>query len=357
MLRIMQWRITAPCQAMRGKPPLTFFVSISCPRYLHATHTVPFMNGNEAQTSAQPTKAEVDRALAQKRLRRERRACYPCSLRKVRCDRMIPCRTCTQRGHPEICIPKDEPGSTSTRHRTSTLRTGLELDDPVARPSMRGHPDPHPLGLLTQRVQLFDPDSTGHDSDRPSSHAEDPGPTFVGEDSLPSFVHITSPDGEPTPRDNTRHTLGLQNTWTAYPYMRQRSPMAVAKEIDQLVPSHSEILQYEFLVDVAVPETLMLNRYSQCYQTIVYPFYPQVADPEKLESLICTYLERSSTRERSGEAMFPGPMTQTDVASTGLLLAILASGAHFSGQPSVERRRLSQEYGMYWCLTRRAFEG
>lgn len=90
----------------------------------------------------------------------------------------------------------------------------------------------------------------------------------------------------------------------------------------------------------------MFNRYSQCYQTIVYPFYPQVADPEKLESLICTYLEQSSARETSGKPVLTSPVSRMNIARTGLLLAVLASGVHFSDQSSVERDRLSQEYGM-----------
>jgi hypothetical protein len=31
------------------------------------------------------------------------RSCIPCSPRKVRCDKSVPCGTCIRRGHPEAC--------------------------------------------------------------------------------------------------------------------------------------------------------------------------------------------------------------------------------------------------------------
>lgn len=95
----------------------------------------------------------------------------------------------------------------------------------------------------------------------------------------------------------------------------------------------------------------MFNRYSQYYQSVVWPFYPHIPDAQELESLICVYLERSSARETSGNTIFSGSITQLEVARTSLMLAVLASGVHFSDQPPYQRKSLSQEYGMYHAMS------
>lgn len=50
-----------------------------------------------------PTRADVDDIIKRKRKVREHKACYPCRQRKVRCDSNIPCRTCIERNHADIC--------------------------------------------------------------------------------------------------------------------------------------------------------------------------------------------------------------------------------------------------------------
>ncbi|KAG9699700.1 hypothetical protein KCU95_g3697, partial [Aureobasidium melanogenum] len=157
-------------------------------------------------------------------------------------------------------------------------------------------------------------------------------PTFVGQNSLPSLVN-TTPCADGSPADDMRHALGLQNTWDVYPYLERSPAYDLAKEVSLLVPAHQDVLR----------------RYSQCYQNIVWHFYPHVVDAQELESLICVYLDRSSARETSGKPIFSSPITQLDIARTSLMLAVLASGVHFSDQPPYHRKTLSQEYA------RRAF--
>lgn len=55
----------------------------------------------------------VRELLKHKRKVRGIRSCFPCRHRKVRCDGHVPCASCVQRSHPELCrVPK---GSSSVR--------------------------------------------------------------------------------------------------------------------------------------------------------------------------------------------------------------------------------------------------
>lgn len=50
-----------------------------------------------------PTPSDINDILKKKRKIREHKACYPCRKRKVRCDSQIPCTTCIERNHADIC--------------------------------------------------------------------------------------------------------------------------------------------------------------------------------------------------------------------------------------------------------------
>ncbi|KAG9568731.1 hypothetical protein KCU71_g2940, partial [Aureobasidium melanogenum] len=227
-----------------------------------------------------------------------------------------------KRGHPDLCIPSGQNREkTAPRRRLGTRRA------PSARPSATDATTPAPQVVSHQVPEHAD------DSNETSAPAQSLSqPTFVGQNSLPSLVN-TTPCADGSPADDMRHALGLQNTWDVYPYLERPPAHDLAKEVSLLVPAHQDVL-----------------RYSQCYQNIVWPFYPHVADAQELESLICVYLDRSSARETSGKPIFSSPITQLDIARTSLMLAVLASGVHFSDQPPYHRKTLSQEYA------RRAFQ-
>ena len=197
------------------------------------------MDDAGANVSTIPSKADVDKALQEKRQRRDQRACYPCSSRKVRCDRTTPCRTCVQRGHPEICIPSGHFRETATsretvrpRRKRSARLTSTATISPVLQ---LAHQDP-----------AGNPAEIGVTTDVSASviaPTDDIAqPTFVGQDSLPSFIE-TTPRADGTPSDNMRQTLGLQNTWEMYPYMRQTGTPNLAKEVNLLIPSHGDVLK------------------------------------------------------------------------------------------------------------------
>lgn len=184
-----------------------------------------------------PSKTNIDKTLENQRQRLRRRACYPCSSRKVKCDRTTPCRMCVQRGHPEICIPGDHVKGTTlprepARNRRSRLSpsTSTSAADPSAPSRMTRH--------------LAEADETLEDlTPMPAPAARDVvQPSFLGQKTLPSIVG-TTPHSRSTPSDDMRQALGLQNTWQMYPYMQHTSMPAISEEVDRLVPSHAEILK------------------------------------------------------------------------------------------------------------------
>lgn len=57
----------------------------------------------DSSSSQLPSRSDINDILKRKRKIREHKACYPCRKRKVRCDSQIPCKTCVDRGHADIC--------------------------------------------------------------------------------------------------------------------------------------------------------------------------------------------------------------------------------------------------------------
>lgn len=59
------------------------------------------IGANSEQRPGTPT--EINQILRRKRKARERRACYPCRQRKVKCNYGTPCQRCIDRDHIELC--------------------------------------------------------------------------------------------------------------------------------------------------------------------------------------------------------------------------------------------------------------
>lgn len=87
------------------------------------------------EPSTTPTRSEVDDILKRKRKVREHKACYPCRSRKVKCDSNIPCRTCIERNHADICAfnpppsKKQDTGATHNGDIGATKSIAVERDE------------------------------------------------------------------------------------------------------------------------------------------------------------------------------------------------------------------------------------
>jgi len=68
----------------------------------------------ESSSSQIPSRADINDILKRKRKIREHKACYPCRKRKVKCDSQIPCKTCVDRGHADICAFNPPPKRVDT---------------------------------------------------------------------------------------------------------------------------------------------------------------------------------------------------------------------------------------------------
>lgn len=64
----------------------------------------------------------VSELLKSKRRFRGIKSCFPCRHRKVRCDGALPCATCVQRGHPELCCAPSASGSVQGSGRSGADR-------------------------------------------------------------------------------------------------------------------------------------------------------------------------------------------------------------------------------------------
>lgn len=193
------------------------------------------IEANEAAAPVSLTRAEVDEALEEKRNHGERRACYPCSTRKVKCDRAVPCQTCIQRGYPDLCIP-----SGRNREKVASRRRPGPRRATSARPSTPSCTSPAPQRAPQHVLESLP--NLGGTSETTVPPRDMSRATFVGLDSLPSLVN-TTPHADGTPPNDMRHTLGLQNTWDIYPYMKRSSTQDLAKEVSLLVPAHQDVLR------------------------------------------------------------------------------------------------------------------
>ncbi|KAB8231353.1 Zn(II)2Cys6 transcription factor [Aspergillus alliaceus] len=276
--------------------------------------------------SPEVQRQEIDRVLQLKRKQREAKACYPCRQRKVKCDSGQPCRTCQKRGHPQICVydvTKD-----SSRH--SFPRSG-RVDPAQATPS---HPQPEgaspitpstasPNGaigsLQSDHSQLLDvvPPSRLHQRSRSSSRDRSDDYVFSGQNSVVSILRLQDPDGSMA-RD-AGSVLGLQNTYDSYPFIDLKTPT------DRWFFHH--------------------------HRLSAHPFNPILVDIDGFESAVCTFLGSVA----SGELSDPNKISQRwssdrSIGHISLLLATLASGAHFSDLEYPQRSEVCQD------LARRSFQ-
>lgn len=169
-------------------------------------------------------KQEIDRVLQSRRKQREAKACYPCRERKVKCDGNQPCRTCRRRDHPQICVYDIEQ---SGPRRRPHYRSG--------QPATRSNPN------RESTADRRGPDSSSQPS-QPLS--ESPGSSYIysGDNSIVSFLRHRA-HGSGSMEQEVRSVLGLQNTFSTYPFMDAGTADDRWKELVQIVPQRTEVLR------------------------------------------------------------------------------------------------------------------
>ncbi|KAL4893626.1 phenylacrylic acid decarboxylase [Aspergillus ambiguus] len=250
---------------------------------------------------------EIDRVLQSRRKQREAKACYPCRERKVKCDGNQPCRTCRRRDHPQICVYDiEQPGirRRQPRRENSTAQT---------------NPNPEFMGRPV-------PSSSHAPSDHPGTYI------YSGDNSIVSFLrHRTHDDASMA--QEVSSVLGLQNTYSTYPFMDVGTAEARWRELVRIIPQRMEVL-----------------RFFQFYRQLAYPFNPILADLDRFELDLCTYLKAYAGGEFQGDSPSEKWATDRSIGHISLLLATLAAGAQYSDLELPQRSQICLDFA------RRAFQ-
>ncbi|RAO68169.1 uncharacterized protein BHQ10_004181 [Talaromyces amestolkiae] len=275
---------------------------------------------------------QVDRVLRLKREQRGATACYPCRQRKVKCDSNQPCKTCKRRNHPEICIYTAPEQTASVRRspaRRPPVSSNEDINSPYSSPRSRGHQGhvstPSPSSAINRAFGSRQSIATSLD---PDSGTRDEYP-FSGDNSLPSIIRNSTQDGTETLTRDIEPALGLQNTYTIYPFMDEGLQHNPSTSLTKVLPQREEILKY-----------------FHFYRTFANPFSPTVVDIEEVETSIYTYLDTQVAKktQSTGSDGINDTNSDLSIGQICVILATLASGAHFSDDELAERTKKSQDF-------------
>ncbi|EAW19525.1 Zn(II)2Cys6 transcription factor domain-containing protein [Aspergillus fischeri NRRL 181] len=273
---------------------------------------------NSSAAGSNVDRQEIDRILRAKRQQRETKACYPCRSRKVKCDNGHPCRTCQKRGHPEICVyDLEEP---SPRKRTMLSPRNGNADASHAAFTQRSPND---------RPRLGDSASALHTNPASQSVNQEDSANYVfsGENTVISILGSHDTDGSIAHRASS--VLGLQNSFSNYPFLDLKTPIDRWKSLVDILPRREEILKF-----------------FHFYRTSAHPFNPILVDIDGFESVICQFLTSYASGElRDYDKISERWSSDRSVGQISLLLAALASGAHYSDLENPERSEKYQSFG------------
>ncbi|KAF2653023.1 hypothetical protein K491DRAFT_603683 [Lophiostoma macrostomum CBS 122681] len=331
-----------------------------------------------------PPQADIDEILRRKRKAREYKACYPCRQRKVKCDQSVPCKTCVQREHPELCS-YHPPSETHPPAKRISMHNVVNNGNDFSNGMVHIHGGTVTLPredwericakLQTAEKSLADlknsissvsevPPNNGHvngyspatagntplaatapmDSEQSHvrtqgihTHNEFTGQTIhIGPSSVPALILALGRGDaqygvqELLGKKNVLPIFGLDNESATYPFVDlwglPHSSIARANELANAFPSDSECLSF-----------------FRCYRETAHVVYPAVADIEGIESdLLLFLINRASSQ--GGVGVSEEQIFGKNVHWIGLLFAILASGCQCSTLPRKERELTSQVY-------------
>ncbi|KAK4865192.1 hypothetical protein LT330_001815 [Penicillium expansum] len=244
------------------------------------------------------SQGEADRVLNLKSREREAHACYPCRKRKVKCDGLQPCSTCQKRKHPEICTY----ALTHSRRRSASRHSVARSASPRSPTVARNEPA------------------------RRDDNSKDY--VYSGDNSVVSILRLRASDANESVAREVGSVLGLRNTFSNYPFMDSKTPLERWKALLTVMPQRSEVLKF-----------------FHYYRVTAYPFNPILADIDRFESDLCTYLNAHASGElRDPEKISERWATDKSIGHVSLLLATLASGAHYSDIEYPERLELSTDF-------------
>lgn len=225
------------------------------------------------QESQSLTDRQVDGLLlSSKKIRyRNRKACYPCNKRKIKCDRDEqpsgqPCSNCRKRPHPELCSyedsnPRSSGGSTRSAAHSSQPATPSQNTYQQAGPHVQGQPILS--GIHAASVAYGAEKSHPQDHEHPASYTPYYGDHSATYASSPysakaSASPFAGQGHPPQPGYQPARSEGTLPARAAPPFFSQPAPSAtysiyeaqqpteLKDEINCLLPPQKHILPYVY---------------------------------------------------------------------------------------------------------------
>ena len=330
--------------------------------------------GPEAHPASQSlTDRQVDGLLlSSKKIRyRNRKACYPCNKRKIKCDRDEqpigqPCSNCRKRPHPELCSYEDS----NPRSSGGSTRSAAHSSQPVT-PSQNAYQQAGPHGQGQPMLSGIHAASTAYGADKPPPQDHDHaaaytpyhGDTGVSYTSTPhSATAPASPFASqghpPQPGYQPARSEGALPARTAPLFFPQPAPptahsvhqaqqrMDLKDEINCLLPPQKHILPYV----LHPPWNLKLINasYFGIYRALCAPLNPVILDLDDFEANVCNQVVGLANGQLLHNIVTSvGRSQEAALTQLGLLLATIASGIQYSDVAFDERSQLLQEYSQH----------
>ncbi|KAI9662585.1 MAG: hypothetical protein M1821_008752 [Bathelium mastoideum] len=311
--------------------------------------------------------SDVDEILRRKRKAREHKACYPCRQRKE-----VPCKTCIDREHPELCTyhPPDKKRKSGSVSSNSILLDPQASSGTVIVPKSdwerlcsklevveqslsdlrcdirRAAGDAVTNGWGQEKTPPTESRSVMGTEDALSQHVSSQGihaqndltggMTHLGGSSVPALVMALGrgPDGRPGVQELMGRSIlpmfGLDNESATYPFVDlwggPHTTLSRVMELTKTIPSDMECLEF--------------FRY---YRDTAHVVYAGVVDIEQFENDLNTFLlTRANTKPDEG--VTDEVIYGQSVHWVGLLFAVLASGCQCSTMPRKDRELTSQVF-------------
>lgn len=325
--------------------------------------------GAGASTSSQPVEG-INEALLAKRRARPQKVCRPCRLRKVKCSYELPCQTCIERGHPELCqymadppvkrvavessMSRGDDGEqfTPSREEWDTLQNRLaNIESLLLEVKDRAVATAHTRRSDLSRSNETDEEGSVSDPGNPAilaRRAFSNNAVYLGGNSVPAMVTALATEQNSDIEVQSllsRSVLpifGLDNDSATYPF------------VDLWGIPHGSFQRIELLLKLLPGTDGECIRFFKLYRDTPHVIFPGVVDIAEFESDLLDFLRMRSTTALTIGA---GPLAAQTVYGKslswlGLLFATLGSGIQSSELPRKERQMKSQVYVCcaYECL-------
>jgi hypothetical protein len=194
------------------------------------------------------------------------------------------------------------------------------------------------------RPQLGDSASPLHTrpESEPANQENPANYVFSGENTVISILGSHDTDGSIAHKASS--VLGLQNSFSNYPFLDLKTPIDRWKALVEILPQREEVLKYVKRLSIRIGADD--SRFFHFYRISAHPFNPILVDIDGFESVICQFLTSYASGElRDCDKISERWSSDLSVGQISLLLAALASGAHYSDLEDPERSEKYQSFG------------